>query len=212
VKDAFVKRLLGNLAIAIKSFTNPLTRCYIFDLSPSRHSSCSISVFLPFIPRRIRRFRSGKLLCVRALHFHSSRRCPAPQYTRILRLSQPLQPFPLAYNLPSSCKKNVKLFASKRKSSLECCSLPSSAHCAWEVRSESPEWCYIPPFYQISRKWGWRRSGHARRTDTIPFVPDRHRYAHLHPHKTWSWIFCQPRLFLIARAVSESTPQFGRSD
>ena len=147
---------------------------------------------------------------MRAPHFHSSRRCPAPQYIRILRLSQPLQPFPVAYSLLFPERKMLRFLHRRGKSSLESCSLPSSAHCAWELRSESPKWCYIPSFYQISRKWrGWKRSGHARRTDTTPFVPDRHICILTRPGRGFSVNHVDSSLL---GPSLKSTPQFGRSD
>ena len=189
MEDAFVKRLLGNLAIAIaiKSFTNPLTKCYISDLSPFRHSSCSISVILPFTPRRIRRFRSGKTTLRESPSLPQLKALSRPTIHPNIALIAATSAFSRCLQLLFPERKMLRFLHRRGKSCLESCSLPSSAHCAWELRSESPKWCYIPSFYQISTKWrGWKPSGHARRTDTTPFVPDRHRYAHLHPHKTES--------------------------
>jgi hypothetical protein len=105
VQDAFVKRILVNLAIAIKSFTNPLTKCYISDLSPSHPKNYSIFGIKVLFHDEFVDSGAEKLLCVSTPHFNGSKHCPAPQYSRIPRLSQPLQPFSVAYSLSFPARK-----------------------------------------------------------------------------------------------------------
>ena len=168
---------------------------------------------MPFTPRRIRRFRSGKTTLRESPSLPQLKALSRPTIHPNIALIAATSAFSRCLQLLFPERKMLRFLHRRGKSCLESCSLPSSAHCAWELRSESPKWCYIPSFYQISTKWrGWKPSGHARRTDTTPFVPDRHRYAHLHPHKTWSWVSVNHVCSSLLGPSLKCTPQFGRPD